>query len=141
MSGLEESIKGYQRLVDYIIENSDENGVCHSSELEIAYKLRKSQAWVSKTIKQINIEEVCIYRKNDGYAINFPDISERGTFAIITNLYFLFLTIPEFMKYNEVELARLCNIQRRTIQAAKTYLRTDIRNGNLAFPTKPQNEE
>ncbi len=133
MSGLEKNIEQYQSLVNFIIENSDENGVCHSSDLEIAYKLGKSQAWVRKTIKQINVEETCIYRKDDGYALKFQNISKQGTFAIIINLYFHFLTIPSLMKYNEVELAQLCNIQRRTIQAAKTYLRTDIKNGNTAI--------
>ncbi len=133
MSGLEKNIEQYQSLVNFIIENSDENGVCHSSDLEIAYKLGKSQAWVSKTIKQINVEEICIYRKDGGYALKFQNISKQGTFAIIINLYFHFLTIPSLMKYNEVELAQLCNIQRRTIQAAKTYLRTDIKNGNTAI--------
>lgn len=142
MSGLEESIKRYQSLVDFIIENSDENGVCYSSNLEIAYKLGKSQTWVNKTIKQINAEEVCIFWKNGGYTVNFSDISEQGTFAIIKNLYFLFLTSPDFMKYNEVKLAQVCNVQRRTIQAAKAYLRSDIKSGNIALPpNNPPSEE
>lgn len=129
MKQLEESIKSHQALVDVINSHSNKQGICKLSQTEIAQKLNKCPSWVSQAIKRLNREKICIVKTKEGYLTNFDDISTQGTFFKVLQTIQYFSVYPEKFNLDETKVAENLNIQRKTVQAAKAYLRDDLRQG------------
>lgn len=123
MTLLNESIRNHQELVNLLIAYRNEKGVCSLSQAEMAKKLNKCPNWISQAIKRLNREKVCIEKNKEGYLVNFEDVTAQGTFFQIIQTIHYFSENPEEFNANEIDIAKKLNIKRKTLQAAKAYLR------------------
>jgi len=114
----------HQELVNTIIENADEQGVCRLSQKELALKVGKSQAWLHKAISKINGEDICITYKPCSYRVAYNDLSKQGVFSkIITLMRETLSGNYEFIfSAKEVDVAQRYNIKVKTLQMFKAYI-------------------
>ena len=114
----------HQELVNIIIENADEQGVCRLSQKELALKVGKSQAWIHKAISKINGEDICITYTPCNYRVSYADLTKNGVFSKIILLMRETLSGNyEFIfSAKEVDVAQKYNIKVKTLQMFKTYI-------------------
>ena len=114
----------HQNLINTIIENIDNNGICRLSQKELASKVGKSQAWIHKAISRINSEDVCITYSPCAYKVEYDDLSKRGVFskiillmreALSGNYEFIFSA-------KEVNVAEKYNVKVKTLQMFKAFI-------------------
>ena len=116
-----DSLNLHQKLVDEIVQNSDETGVCHLTVTQLAANIGRSESWVYSAIKQLNVEDDCIIRADGGFKACYRDISKQGVFHEILLLIFACNFDPSIYMMKESELAQSRGIKLKTVQMFKGF--------------------
>lgn len=112
----------HQKLVDVIVQNSDDSGVCHLSATQLGASVDRSQSWVGRAIKQLNVEDDCIIRAGGGYKACYSNISKQGVFREIIMLIFDCYYDPSILEMKETEIAESRGIKLTTVKMFKGFL-------------------
>lgn len=119
-----QSVQAHQQLVDILLQARNADGISVLTELEMAVRMNRSLTWVKKAIEQLNREEVCIKRVSpNGYTIQYDNILERGVFADIMSLIRECDSSPELLQVPDSALATEKNLNIKTVQMGKAYIR------------------
>ena len=121
----ENSFKLHQELVNILSDAKNDKGVSVISQPEIAKKINRSQTWVASAIKRLNTEDTCIQCiGNSQYMLYYEDLMTQGVFSKILFLIILTRESPSIFLKKDSEIAQEYNVQVKTVQMYKAYLRT-----------------
>ena len=116
------SLLKYQGIIDTMLEHKNKDGICVISQKELGEKVSIKQNTVSKAIRQINTEEICIEMLSPGkYIVHYRNIMERGTFACIWNLFLDFGKNPQLLFESDKSIAERYGYKLKTVQMFKAY--------------------
>lgn len=119
-----ESIQAHQRLVDILIESKNEDGISELSQPKLAKLMNHSQLWISKALKRINTEDICIEMIARGkYVVHYTNLYTQGTFSEILKLINDFSETKELFFLEDSKIAADRGINVETVQLFKTYMR------------------
>ena len=115
-------IEHHIKMLETILEYINEDGICIVSQSEIAARINKNKTWVSKAIKRLNAEDICIEQIEKGkYKIHYTNIKERGVFPKIIKLIVDKADPSNFLEKDDV-LREKYGVSKRTVQIFTGYL-------------------
>lgn len=69
----------YQEIINVLIDNKGDDGLCRASQKEIASRVKISQALVSKCLIRLERSDKCIEKLSSGvYKVNHDNILKHG---------------------------------------------------------------
>ena len=117
-----EEICHHKLMLEVMLEYQNEDNICVVQQSEIARRINKNTTWVSKAIKRLNAEDLCVEQiKNGEYKIHYANIMERGVFPKITKLM-LNKFLPKDFEDKKLSLAEKYDLNKKTIQIFTGYL-------------------
>lgn len=124
-----ESVKIHQRLIDVLIDAKGEDNISRLSQPEVARLVGRSQTWVVQAIKRLNTEDLCIEMLgSEKYVVHYTNILNQGVFSEIMKLIIDCNEDFELFKEKDSMIAGERNLNIRTVQMFKAYLRTGWKN-------------
>ena len=119
-----DSLKMHQQLVDIFVEAKDENGISLISQPEIAARIGRSQTWVVKAIKRLNVEEPCVEMISAGkYKLNYECLLTDGVFSKIMLLIVDTRLNVDLFFERDSDIAAKYGFKLKTVQMYKAYFR------------------
>ena len=116
----------YQAIIDAMLEHKNKDGICVISQTKLEKELPINQSNISRAIRQINTEEICIEKISQGkYIVHYRNIMERGTFAHIWNLFLDFEKNHQLLFEPDKTIAERYGYKIKTVQMFKSYIRND----------------
>lgn len=109
-------------MLETFLEYESENGICIVSQKEIAKKIGKNSPWVTKAIKRLNAEDLCIEMIEKGvYKIHYTNIRERGVFPKVLQLIIDKATLPNFIDKN-TSIMEKYGVTKETVAVFRGYI-------------------
>lgn len=134
-SVLEEQLEFSQRLVNLLLENKGEDGICRIIQSDLALKLNRSTTKISKCINRLINFDRCIEKVKSGeYIVNEPDLYRAGPFIRCFAILAFLKENPEISYLDYIKQAKFLGITVKELQMAYGYLflmisKSDIEKG------------
>ena len=126
-----ESVKHHQDLINHLLTYKESDGVCRVCKSQLMLDTRRNWIWITKAIKRMNTEEVCVQQVGTGeYIVINELLFESGVFARILHMLMDTYESPEIVRMKDAELMAKYSCKLKTVQMYRAYAlsgwKTDI---------------
>ena len=96
--------------------------MCEISEEELQGAMNRSMAWVKKTIKKINTEDLCIESVGvNRYVVHYDSLVKRGVFSVILTMILCTAVDFDVLSWKNEKLMQEFGYTLKTVQMYRAY--------------------
>lgn len=117
-----EEINYHEIMLKTMLEYKNQQDLCIVTHKELSERLGKNITWISKAIKRLNAEDICVEMIDKGiYKVHYTNIKEQGVFPKILQLINDKITIQDFNEKGTL-IREKYNVSKKTVQIFVGYL-------------------